>query len=62
MFVASFWLGILCTFAAEFVIASLFGLVGYLISKINEGKVAKEALDHIAEAFEERKNDGRIDE
>lgn len=63
MTITPFILGVLCTFAAEAILAFIVGLISHLIGKVNEGKMAKQTLDNLFEKFGNKgSNDGRINE
>lgn len=46
MTVTPYFIGVLCCLAAEAILMIIVGCFGYLIGKINEGKVAQIALDN----------------
>lgn len=61
MTIAPFFFGVLACLAAETLVAIIFSAIGYVISKVNEGKIAKDTLDAMAEMIE-RKSNGWTDE
>ena len=58
MTITPFMFGVLACLASETIVAIVFGCIGHIIGKVNEGKFAREALNEIIE----RTKDGRIDE